>query len=276
LKDEKLVKKISRLEQCSSFFQDINEISYDANVWNDFEEFMDAYNSELRKSQVLNKQTENLYASNVASSKSQLKSGILDYFNGRLAARKSEIIRSITETKTFYSKTLGLIKYSIIRSSFDYMVFQNVADDAFKEQWKYNSLITGAMPYSDCYGSGNYCGNYGCSKISVKTGGADVLVTIKDGSGDVVRHAYINGGYTFAFNVPDGRYQVFFYSGTGWNPKKFMKSNSCDQLRGGFVSGEDVTKDDYISLNSQHMTYELILQKNGNLSTKPSSKDEAF
>jgi hypothetical protein len=47
-------------------------------------------------------------------------------------------------------------------------------------------------------------------------------------------------------------------------------------LHGGFVSGEDVTKDDYISLYSQQMTYELILQQNGNLSTKPSSKDEAF
>ena len=55
-----------------------------------------------------------------------------------------------------------------------------------------------------------------------------------------------------------------------------MKSTSCGNLHGGFVSGEDVTKDDYISLYSQQMTYELILQQNGNLSTKPSSKDEAF
>ena len=59
------------------------------------------------------------------------------------------------------------------------------------------------MPYSYCYGASNNCGSYGCSEISVRTGGADVLVTIKDGSGDVVRHAYINGGYTFTFNARD-------------------------------------------------------------------------
>jgi hypothetical protein len=168
-----------------------------------------------------------------------------------------------------------LITYSVSKTSFDKQAFQNVADDAFEEQWKSNSLSTGAMPYSYSYGASNYC-DYGCSKISVRTGGADVLVTIKNISGEVVRHAYINGGYTFSFNVPDGQYQVFFYSGTGWNPNKYMKSTSCGTLHGGFVSGEDVTKDDYISLYSQQMTYELILQQNGNLSTKPSSKDEAF
>lgn len=276
LKDEKLLKKTNKSGVCSSFFPDLNEISYDANVWNDFEKFMIAYNSESRESQIQNKQTENYYASNVAATKSQLKSGVMDYFNDKLSDRKSQILTTETETKTFNSPTLGLITYNISKTSFDKQAFKNVADDAFEEQWKYNSLSTGAMPYSYCYGASNYCGSYGCSKISVRTGGADVLVTIKDGSGDVVRHAYINGGYTFTFNVPDGQYQVFFYSGTGWNPNKFMKSTSCGQLHGGFVSGEDVTKDNYISLYSQIMSYELILQQNGNLSTKPSSKDEAF
>ena len=196
-------------------------------------------------------------------------------FAGKLSDRKSQILTTETETKQFNSPTLGLITYSVSKTSFDKQAFQNVADDAFEEQWKSNSLSTGAMPYSYCYGASNYC-DYGCSKISVRTGGADVLVTIKNISGEVVRHAYINGGYTFSFNVPDGQYQVFFYSGTGWNPNKYMKSTSCGNLHGGFVSGEDVTKDDYISLYSQQMTYELILQQNGNLSTKPSSKDEAF
>lgn len=276
LKDEKLLKKVNKSGECSNFFPDLNEISYDVNVWNDFEKFMIAYNSESRESQIQNKQTENQYASNVSAIKSQLKSSVMGYFNDKLSYKKSQILTTETETKTFSSPTLGLITYNITKTSFDKQVFQNVADDAFEEQWKYNSLSTGAMPYSYCYGASNYCGNYGCSKIAVRTGGADVLVIIKDGSGDVVRHAYINGGYTFTFNVPDGQYQVFFYSGTGWNPNKFMKSTSCGTLHGGFVSGEDVTKDDYISLYSQIMTYELILQQNGNLSTKPSSKDEAF
>lgn len=275
LKDEKLLKKVNKSGECSSFFPDLNEVSYDANVWNDFEKFMIAYNSETRESQIQNNKTENQYASNVASTKSQLRSGVMDYFDGKLSDRKSQILTTETETKQFNSPTLGLITYSVSKTSFDKQAFQNVADDAFEEQWKSNSLSTGAMPYSYCYGASNYC-DYGCSKISVRTGGADVLVTIKNISGEVVRHAYINGGYTFSFNVPDGQYQVFFYSGTGWNPNKYMKSTSCGNLHGGFVSGEDVTKDDYISLFSQQMTYELILQQNGNLSTKPSSKDEAF
>jgi hypothetical protein len=275
LKDEKLLKKVNKSGECSSFFPDLNEISFDANIWNDFEKFMIAYNSETRESLIQNNQTENQYASNVASTKSQLRSGVMDYFDGKLSDRKSQILTTETETKQFNSPTLGLITYSVSKTSFDKQAFQNVADDAFEEQWKSNSLSTGAMPYSYCYGASNYC-DYGCSKISVRTGGADVLVTIKNISGEVVRHAYINGGYTFSFNVPDGQYQVFFYSGTGWNPNKYMKSTSCGTLHGGFVSGEDVTKDDYISLYSQQMTYELILQQNGNLSTKPSSKDEAF
>jgi hypothetical protein len=275
LKDEKLLKKVNKSGECSSFFPDLNEIYFYANIWNDFEKFMIAYNSETRESLIQNNQTENQYASNVASTKSQLRSGVMDYFDGKLSDRKSQILTTETETKQFNSPTLGLITYSVSKTSFDKQAFQNVADDAFEEQWKSNSLSTGAMPYSYCYGASNYC-DYGCSKISVRTGGADVLVTIKNISGEVVRHAYINGGYTFSFNVPDGQYQVFFYSGTGWNPNKYMKSTSCGTLHGGFVSGEDVTKDDYISLYSQQMTYELILQQNGNLSTKPSSKDEAF
>jgi hypothetical protein len=275
LKDDKLLKKVNKSGECSSFFPDLNEISFDTNVWNDFEKFMIEYNSETRESLIQNNQTDNQYASNVASTKSQLRSGIMDYFDGKLSESKSQILTTETVTKQFNSPSLGLITYSISKTSFDKQAFQNVANDAFEEQWKSNSLSTGAMPYSNCYGASNYCDN-SCSKISVRTGGADVLVTIKNIHGDVVRHAYINGGYTFSFNVPNGEYQVFFYSGTGWNPNKLMKSNSCGTLSGGFVSGEDVTKDDYISLYSQQMTYELILQQNGNLSTKQSSKDEAF
>jgi len=277
LKDEKLLKKVNKSGDCSNYFPDLSEISYDENTWNDFQKFMIAYNAETRDAVIQNKQTEYQYSSNVASAKSQLRSNVINYFDEKLSDRKSQIISSQSETKTYNSPTLGIITYTVNRTSFDKQAFQNVADDAFEEQWKYNSLSTGAMPYAYCFGSSNYCNSYGCSKITVRTGGgSDVLVTIKDISGDVVRHGYINGGHTFSFNVPDGQYQVFFYSGSGWNPNKFMKTSTCGTLRGGFVSGEDVTKDNYISLYSQQMTYELILQQNGNLSTQPSSKSEAL
>lgn len=274
-KDEKIIKKSSNGGICSNYFPILSELFYDSNVWNDFEKFMTDYNSVTRNVQIQNEKTENQFASKVLYIKSQLRSGVINYFDENLSNRKSEIITTETEQKAFNSPTLGRITYSIDKTTFNEQAFQNVADDAFVEQWKNNSLSTGATPYSYCFGSINDC-DFSCSKITVRTGGSNVMVTIKDNSGDVVRHGYINGGYSYTFNVPDGQYQVFFYSGTGWNPNKIMTTNSCGTLRGGFVTGEDVTKDDYISLYSQQITYELILQQNGNLSTKPSSKSEAF
>jgi hypothetical protein len=149
--------------------------------------------------------------------------------------------------------------------------------ERFKEMINYqnNSLSTGAMPYSYCFGSKNSCSS-GCSKIKVQAPyGSDVLVTIK--KNDVVfRHAYISSGGSFTFNLPNGSYQPFFYYGTGWNPNKFMKNTSCGELKGGFVKGETVGKDDSQYLSNNVLTYTLILQQNGNFSTTPSNKGEAF
>jgi len=277
LKDEKLLQKTSRLGNCSDFYSDLYEISYDKNAWSEFEKFMNSYDNEIEKAQIQSKQAETLFSNNVSSTKRSLKSNVINYFDSRLSNNKSQILSTESESKTFNSPALGIITYNITKTSFNKQAFQNVADDAFEEQWKYNSLSTGAMPYASCYGSSNYCSDWSCSKIKVLTGGSgDVLVSIKNSNGKVVRHAYIKGGNSFTFNVPDGSYQVFFYSGTGWNPNKQMPSSSCSYLKGGFVSNEDVTKDNYINLYSQIMTYELILQQQGNFSTKPSSKNEAF
>ena len=277
LKDEKLLQKTSRIGNCSGFYSDLFEISYDKDAWIEFEKFMTSYDSEIKTAEKQSNQAEAQFSNNVSSTKSSLKSGVINYFDTRLSNNKSEILSTETESKSFNSPTLGIISYKITKKSFNKQAFQNVADDAFEEQWKYNSLSTGSMPYASCYGSSNYCSDWSCSKIKVLTGGSgDVLVSIKNSNGKVVRHAYIKGGNSFTFNVPDGSYQVFFYSGTGWNPNKQMPSSSCSYLKGGFVSNEDVTKDNYINLYSQIMTYELILQQQGNFSTKPSSKNEAF
>lgn len=277
LKDEKLLQKTSGIGNCSDFYSDLYEISYDKDAWSEFEKFMNSYDNEIEKAQIQSKQAETLFSNNVSSTKRSLKSGVINYFDTRLSNNKSQILSTETESKTFNSPALGIITYNITKTSFNKQAFQNVADDAFEEQWKYNSLSTGSMPYASCYGSSNYCSDWSCSKIKVLTGGSgDVLVSIKNSNGKVVRHAFIKGGNSFTFNVPDGSYQVFFYSGTGWNPNKQIPSSSCSYLKGGFVSNEDVTKDNYINLYSQIMTYELILQQQGNFSTKPSSKNEAF
>lgn len=277
IKDEKILQKTSRIGNCSDFYSDLYEISYDKDAWREFEKFLNSYDNDIKTAQIQSKQAETQFVNNVSSTKRSLKSGFINYFDTRLSSNKSQILSTVTESKTFNSPKLGIITYNITKISFNKEAFKSVADDAFEEQWKYNSLSTGSMPYSSCYGSSNYCSDWSCSKIKVITGGSgDVLVSIKNSYGKVVRHAYIKGGDSFAFNVPDGSYQVFFYSGTGWNPNKQMPSSSCSYLKGGFVANESVTKDNYIHLYSQIITYELILQQHGNFSTIPSSKNEAF
>jgi len=144
------------------------------------------------------------------------------------------------------------------------------------DKYIHNSLRTGATPYAYCYGSNSSCNNYGCSEIKVKTpSNSDVMVTIKK-NGRVYRHAYIRAGSSYTFEFPNGTYQAFFYYGRGWNPKKFMKETGCGTLKGCFISDEHVGKDSPQELYNSILTYELILQQNGNFSTRPSSIIEAF
>ena len=139
-----------------------------------------------------------------------------------------------------------------------------------------NSLNTGATPYLHLYGKNKSCSGYGCSNIKVRTPhNSDVLVTIKKDD-QVVRHAYIKAGSSYTFELPNGSYQPFFYYGKGWNPDKIMKETDAGALRGGFISNEHFGKDNPQILSNQILEYELILQQNGNFSTKPSSASEAL
>ena len=135
-----------------------------------------------------------------------------------------------------------------------------------------NSLRTGSTPYARYYGGNPTCDNYGCSDIRVKTSNYDVIVTIKK-NGRVVRHAYINSRSSYTFSFPNGTYQTFFYYGQGWNPEKEMKGG---RIKGGFISNESFGKDSPQYLNNNSLTYELILQSNGNFSTRPSNPEEAL
>jgi carboxypeptidase C (cathepsin A) len=47
-------------------------------------------------------------------------------------------------------------------------------------------------------------------------------------------------------------------------------------LKGGFIAGESYGKDSPQRLSNNILEYELILQQNGNFSTKPSNAEEAF
>lgn len=143
---------------------------------------------------------------------------------------------------------------------------------AIYEKYINNSLYTGATPYTSYYGGNSSCTDYGCSEIKVRTSNSDVIVTIKRND-QVVRHAYINSGSSYTFSFPNGVYQPFFYYGKGWNPYKPMKGG---KIKGGFITKESFGKDTPQSLSNTILTYELILQENGNFSTRPSNPDEAL
>lgn len=136
----------------------------------------------------------------------------------------------------------------------------------------YNSLNTGATPYARYYGGNSSCNDYGCSQIKVRTSNSDVLVTIKKND-KVVRHAFIQAGDSYTFSFSNGTYQAFFYYGKGWNPEKEMKNG---ELRGGFIANEDFGKDAPQYLSNNVLEYELIMQQNGNFSTRPSNPEEAL
>lgn len=139
-----------------------------------------------------------------------------------------------------------------------------------------NRLENGATPYSVCFGVNPRCPASACSEITVKTpNDSDVLVSIKKNE-SVVRHAYIRSGKSFTFEMPNGTYQVFFYYGRGWNPDKIMKSSGECEVKGGFVTDEYFGKDDPQLLENSILEYELILQKDGNFTTRPSDAGEAF
>ena len=135
-----------------------------------------------------------------------------------------------------------------------------------------NSLNTGATPYSRYYGGNSTCNDYGCSQIKIRTSNSDVLVIIKKNE-RVVRHAYINSGSSYTFSFPNGIYQTFFYYGKGWNPEKEMKDG---KIKGGFMTNEDFGKDNSQVLRNNILEYQLILQQNGNFSTRPSNPEEAL
>ena len=136
----------------------------------------------------------------------------------------------------------------------------------------------GSQLYSDCFGPNAYCNGTGCSQVKVKGPiDSDVLVTIKskDFNNIVFSHAYIRSNKTYTFDLDNGTYQVFFYYGKDWAFKKIIKGSFCD-LKGGFSSSEVFGKDSQQYLKNNILTYELILQRNGNFSTKESSSKEAF
>lgn len=135
-------------------------------------------------------------------------------------------------------------------------------------QWVHNQLPTGSKPYSPFYGTATDGDN--TLRFNTRRG-SDYVVIVRKGNGAYVNHVYIRGGETAEIYVPDGLFDVYFYSGTGWNPEK-----ENGNVIGGFVCGEGVTKDKNLYLNGESIVYTLYAVQNGNLRLANSNKKEAL
>ena len=139
-------------------------------------------------------------------------------------------------------------------------------------EYRNNSLTTGAKPYASYFGKAQTGKNF----IDFKTSGSSDYVAIvkRHSNNKYVNHTYIRGGDNARLYVPSGTYDVYFYSGSGWNPNMVV-----GQFTGGFVEGGTMQKDGPIQLVSEtitlddgstqlrtaYMEYTLYPVSNGNL-----------
>lgn len=132
-----------------------------------------------------------------------------------------------------------------------------------------NSLETGSKPYSSQLGKARTGRNY----LTFKTSGStDFIIIVKRARGNkYVNHIYIKGGDNATIYLPNGRFNIYFYSGKGWNPYK-----QKGELTGGFVTWESLQKDGPIDLYSGYGEYTLYPVQNGNLQLKSANVDEVF
>lgn len=130
------------------------------------------------------------------------------------------------------------------------------------------SLATGTQPYDN---EVNASGDSAEIHITTESGDTDYVVIVKR-NGRIAKNAYINGGDSYTFSVASGTYQVFFYSGEGWDSSKQMAGGHT----GGFLAYESFQKDEPTMIDNQTLTYELRPSLNGNFNPEGSSEQEMF
>ena len=258
-------------DNCRPYFENSDKYRLKDNAISEFNRFLADYSihqKELQNQDIQIKgKLENQLNTINSSLNSNAKRLLWESFD------KSQAINSDYEFFKFKWAGEEDFAYEVAKKSINQSYIDHALEKVYTEQYRLNSLANGSMPYSYCYGSSNS----GSSSIKVNAGLEDVLVTVKNNRNVVIRHAFVKAFKSFRINLPNGSYQVFFYYGTGWNPKKFMKDTNCGRLIGGFVANESVSRDpDILQLYNQEMQYTLSKQTNGNFSTSGSSKLEAF
>lgn len=161
---------------------------------------------------------------------------------------------------------------SSIESSYNTKQESNETSYNSNDVYRNNSLETGTKPYASYLGKAQT----GQHRITFKTSGTnDYVVIVKKHSNDkYINHIYIKGGDDAYIKVPSGTFDVYFYSGIGWNPNK-----ETGHFKGGFVENEIMQQDNPLKLETRVTTkddgesymsiegykYVLYPVKNGNL-----------
>ena len=154
----------------------------------------------------------------------------------------------------------------------------NSQSETKEVDWIQNRLSTGSRPYGSHYGQPLS----GENEFHFKTSsGCDYVILIKlSDNNRYVDHKYVRGGDQITITVPDGTYNVFLYTGNGWNP-----NTSVGACTGGFVSDESFPKDGPVTMTAtikgdyyynQTCEYTLYPVRNGNLHLMSSNPNEAF
>jgi hypothetical protein len=262
---------LTEKNECKPYFEHNNSYVVNPISFTEFDRFLVEYKMYEQKMNLINEQTTRKYEAELSALRRGLNADARSVMDRTLNSESA--LRSTDEEFSFNWSGHGNLDFSLPKKEIDRDYIDQAMNEVYAEQYKDYSLQNGSMPYGYCYGTSNY----GRSGVKVNAGGSDVLVTIKNMNDQVIRHAYIKSRRSYTLNLPDGNYQVYFYYGTGWNPKRFMKDTDCGRLVGGFLSNESVSKDpNTLRLYSGVMEYTLTEQIGGNFSTAGSSKMEAF
>lgn len=265
------------VRDCEKFFGKRDFYVFNKEYWDDIEKVMLTNSKEngeaLAKSQIAEREFE----ADLRRARRQLIASYQSSFDNQISQNRSSILKETVEEVETVTDNFGTWITKTSHLTYNDDVLDRVLNQALNSQWETNSLQTGSAPYANCYGSLNICSGGDCSQVDITAGGSDVIVTIKNSSDRVVRHAYIRSRQEYSFDIPNGTYNMYFYSGRGWNPNKVQNSSSCSNLRGGFVSNESFTKD-YESnrLNNNILSYELREVTSGNFRPGSSNAAEAF
>lgn len=107
-------------------------------------------------------------------------------------------------------------------------------------------------------------------EVSAPDDGTDYVLIVKD-TDVMVANVYIRSGDTYELHLPNGEYEVYFYGGKRWNPKKMIGGRV-----GAFEQGDFMKDDEEVALENQKVTYTLEQTEDGNFEMTGCDEEDAL